>query len=186
MKIRRFSLAVLLAFVLVPSLGLAAPDPLSYDDPGMHFRPPDGWVRVSLEEAGGDPSGGKPPAAVYILRKGPNDIRTIIIMIDSFNGQVDELEHSHENELRKTNENTFIDKHEKTALANGMPAYWLRASEGKDLGAYKRRYEWVVADGARSIIVTYIGRQGVFDDKEAKDALASLYVVAFPRGRRSN
>jgi hypothetical protein len=187
MTIRRFSLAVLLAIVLVPGLATAATDPLSYDDPGMHFRPPDGWTRVPADQLqGGSPGGGPSPAVAYFLRKGSNDIRTILITIDgSFNGNVDELDRAHEGELRKTNEGTFIDKHEKTTLTNGMPAFWLRASEGTQVGAFTRRYEWLVADGTRSIIVSYTGKQGAFDEKEAREALASLYVVAYPRGRRT-
>jgi hypothetical protein len=186
MRIRSFALALSFAMALVPVLAFAAdPDPLSYDDPGMHFRPPDGWVRVIMDGSGGtDQSGNRAPAAVYVMRKGNSDLRNILITIDMFAGTVDDLERMHEGELRKTNEGTFIDKHEKTTLANGMPAYWLRASEGTQLGAFTRRYEWVVADGTRSIIVSYVGKQGLFDDKDARAALASLYVVAFPRNRR--
>src|SRR5665213_1246537 len=182
MTIRNSFLSAFLAILLAPGLAFAATDPLSYDDPGMHFRPPDEWTRISIDEA--DTGAGKAPAAVYLLRRNDADVRTILVTIDGFNGTVDELERIHEGDLRTQTEGTFIDKHEKTTLANGMPAYWLRVSEGKDLGQYKRRFEWVVADGARSIIVTYLGRQGMFDDKEARTALASLYVVAFPRNHR--
>ncbi len=38
-------------------------------------------------------------------------------------------------------------------------------------------------DTKRGITVAYVGRQGDFDEKDAKAALASLYVVVYPRSR---
>jgi hypothetical protein len=76
-----------------------------------------------------------------------------------------------------------VDKREQTKLANGMPAYWLKVSQGSKAGQFQRRYELVVYDGTRAIIVAFVGRSGDFDEKEARDALASLYVVLYPRSR---
>jgi hypothetical protein len=64
-----------------------------------------------------------------------------------------------------------------------MPAYWLKSSQGSEVGKYLRRYEMIVFDGRRAIVVSYMGRQGDFEEKEARDTMASLYIVAFPHGR---
>ena len=60
-------------------------DPLAYDDPAVHFRPPDGWVRAKLGAPEAASSGQQqPPAAVYFFHPGQSDQRTIIIDIQPF------------------------------------------------------------------------------------------------------
>jgi hypothetical protein len=182
MKVAFLALVLLLGVAALPAH--AATDPLSYDDPAVHFRPPDGWERLSmLPSATPSPGDPGPPAAVYIKNRGKQDARTIVLTIQNYDGGLDNLETSHENDLRTAADGVFIDKKIKTTLANGMPAWFLRVSSGSQLGDFLRRYEYLVYDGKRSIVASYIGRQGDFDEKEAKDALASLYVVLYPRDR---
>jgi len=171
-------------FVGVPAT--AATDPLSFDDPGMHFRPPDPWERVPLVNKDGEApppdSGG--PVAAWVYHRGKPDQRVITVVIKSYDGTLEDLERSTESEMRNGTDGLFVDKHELTKLSNGMPAFWLRTSEGSDIGKYLRRYEYIVFDGQRSIIVAMVGHQGDFEEKDAKEAMASLYVVAYPRGRQ--
>jgi hypothetical protein len=164
------------------ALGRAADDPLSYDDPGMHFRPPDGWERVPIASNGTAP-GLDQPLAIYIFHRGKIDQRLVTIAAESYDGTLEVFERQHESELRNTVDGTFIDKHTAVTLENGMPAMWVQSSTSGDVGKYTRRYEYLIFDSKRAIVVGYTGRQGDFDEKEAKAALASLYVVAFPKPR---
>ncbi len=176
-------------FLTIALLAFAAPafaaDSLSYDDPGMHFKPPDGWTRVELnqEPAGANNDEKRPPAAIYVWHRGQIDQRTIVVNIQPFEGTLDGFESQHESDLRSASDGTFIDKKTKTTLANGMPAFFLKVSSGSELGTFTRRYEYLVYDGTRSIDVAYGGRQGDFDEKDAVAALASLYVVMYPAKR---
>jgi hypothetical protein len=186
MNLRRFILTgVTLCLIMFgPGMALAASDPLSYDDPGMHFRPPDGWERLQLTDSGPDQNGNRPPAAVYFLKKSKFDQRLITVTVQPFNGSLDGFVHSRTGDLRAQSDSTFVEKQEKTTLSNGMPAYWLKVNQGAKLGQYVRRYEYLVIDLTRGIVVSYAGRAGDFDEKEARDALASLYVVVYPRNAR--
>jgi hypothetical protein len=164
------------------SAARADTNPLSYDDPGMHFLPGAGWERVPIEPSGPAP-GLDHPLAVYVFHRGKIDQRTVVVAAEEYEGNLDGYERSHESNLRSQNDGVFIDKHEAIKLDNGMPAYWLKSSQGSEVGKYLRRYEVIVFDGRRAIVVSYMGRQGDFEEKEARDALSSLYVVAFPHGR---
>lgn len=153
----------------------------SYDDPGMHFSAPEGWERLELVARSSDGQPG--PVAVFIKNRGKYDQKTILITIGSFSGTLDGLESVHESETRSQQEGTFVDKKLRVTLPNGMPAWWLKVTTGTDVGKFSRRYEYVVFDGKRRIVVAYAGRLGDVEEKEAQAALASLVVVLFPRGR---
>jgi hypothetical protein len=185
MNVRRFILiGMTLCLVMFgPGMALGASDPLSYDDPGMHFRPPDGWERLPIAESGPDQGGNRPPVAVYFLKKSKYDQRLITITVQPFTGSLDGFGNSRTGDLRQQSDSTFVEKQEKTKLSNGMPAIWLKVNQGANLGQYVRRYEYLVIDLTRGIVVSYAGHAGDFDEKEAKDALASLYVVVYPRNR---
>jgi hypothetical protein len=157
-----------------------------YDDPGMHFAPPAGWEKISLAPAPGqDPPSqdddNRPPAAVYVYHRGQPDQRTIVINIQSFDGDLATFESAHESEMRKGTDGAFLDKPIKTSLANGMPVMLLKMTSGNDPGHFSQRYEYLMIDGTRSIAVSYFGRQGDFEKQDALDAFSSLYVVAYPR-----
>jgi hypothetical protein len=158
------------------------PDPLSYDDPAMHFRPPDGWTRVPVKppDGGGDEPA---PVAAYAFHAGKSDARAIVITVAPFDGSLEAFKSSHESELRGAGD-TFVDHEDRTTLANGMPAYFLKVTQGVGAGQQVRRFEYLAIDLTRSIDVAMIGRAGDFDENDAKKALASLYVVVYPRTRR--
>ena len=183
MKLRRLPV-IFSAIALALAYGgpvRADDDPLGYSDPGMHFEAPVGWQRVLVDQQPG--TGDETLVAMWVYNPGKPEQRAIIIATEPFDGPLDDFEHSHESELRKGTDGTFIDKRDQTTLSNGMPAYWMRASQGSEAGHYIRRYEYNVIDTQRGITVSYIGRQGDFDEKDAKAALASLYVVVYPHRR---
>lgn len=160
-------------------------DPLVYDDPGVHFRAPDGWTRVDLGALASDAGGKAPPAALYVFHRGKSDERSILIDIQPFEGTLDGLESSKETELRNAAEGTFVDRKVRTTLSNGMPAYFIKVSQpGGPVGHQLRRYDYVIYDLTRSIDVAYVGRYGDFDESDVQKALASLSVVVYPRNRR--
>lgn len=175
------SCVALAAVLLAPA---QAADPLSFDDPGMHFKAPAGFERVDLGAQPQDADEGDTsrPAAVFVSNRGRRDQRSIIIEVHPGTESLDAFEANHEQDLRKGSDSARVDKKEKTTLANGMPAYFLRVSSGDGLQAIWR-YEYVVFDGTRDIDVAYTAHQGEVDAQAAKDALASLYVVVYPHDR---
>ncbi len=177
----KFLLAALLVLLATPAAVAQTPDPLSYDDPAMHFRPPDGWTRLDIQMQ--ENSSGMKPVAAYLLRKSKTDQRVITISVQPFDGSLEGFERSHESDLRNSQEGTFIDRHEQTKLSNGMPVYFIRVNTGTGSLGATRSYQYIAIDTARGIVVSYGGRLGDFDEKDAKEALSSLYIVVYPRRR---
>ena len=179
----------LVAAALVAALTLgasvhAATDPNSYDDAGMHFAAPDGWLRLPTPDDTTSPGlDAKTVLAAYAFANGKNDSRVISITAEPFDGTLDGAESSHETELRNASDTTLVDHKVKTALANGMPAWFLKISQGSDPFTAVRLYQYIVFDGSREIVTSYSGRQFNFSEDDAKKALASLYVVVYPKHR---
>jgi hypothetical protein len=162
----------------------------TYNDAGMHFDAPPGWEMVHISanpdgsgnaDGGGD-SNEATPVAAFIYHHGKSDQLAIVIKTAPFDGRVDEYDASHTRELRKDGD-TFIAKNEKITLANGMPAYFVKANSGSQAGHYVETLEYLVCDGTRSIDVSYVGGEGTFDETKARNAFATLYVVAYPTRR---
>lgn len=156
-------------------------DPLSYDDPAMHFAAPPGWERVRFTPSTTEDS--SHPVAIFAKDRGEYDQRTIAIEVGRFDGTFDSVADVHASELRTQFDHAFIDHKARVVLPNGMPAWWQRVSYGQELGHIYERYEYVLFDGRRSIVVSYTAHLGDADDKDAKAALSSLSVVLYPNGR---
>jgi hypothetical protein len=172
-------LAALLATVV-----LAAParaDSLSYDDPGMHYRAPDGWQRISLGDAPPDPDGGV--VAVFTSRANKNSPRSVTISIAPFDGSLSDFSSKHLGDLRESagdNGAVLVDHNEKTKLANGMPAVYLVYTFSSNTTPAVKTYEYLIIDGQRSIDVKYSGYASDVGDADATATLSSLYAVAYP------
>jgi hypothetical protein len=185
-----------LADAPAPTAAASAAPVATYNDAGMHFDAPPGWEMVhilanpdgsgSADASGGGGGGGDSndatPVAAFIYHHGKSDQVAIVIKTAPFDGRVDDYDASHTRELRKDGE-TFIEKNEKITLANGMPAYFVKANSGSQAGHYVETLEYLVCDGTRSIDVSYVGGEGTFDETKARNAFASLYVVAYPTRR---
>jgi hypothetical protein len=182
MNVRTFALTLALAGVAAVSrTGAAlAADPLSYDDPGMHFQAPDGWTRIDVPP--GDPNGSeKHPVAVFAFHSGRSDQREIVITVEPFDGGLDQYERSHEQDARSASDSAFIEEHSKTTLANGMPAYFFRVrTSDPSSSSDVERSEYLVIDTQRGIDVSLVASVGAISPKEAKEILSSLYVVVYP------
>jgi len=184
--IRSFSRIVALAAIVTIARPIAASaDPPAYDDAGMHFTAPADFEKVDLpapaDPTGSDDSDGPTPVAAFTYHRGRTDQRVITILVARFDGLVDQFDTAHAAEERKGGD-TFIVENKKTTLANGMPAYYLKVSAGATAGQFTERYEYLVCDGTRSIIVQYSGAAGL-DANVAKAALSTLYVVVYPKHR---
>ena len=184
MKIRSFAV---LAVVLCASLfarATAADDPLSYNDPGMHYEAPDGWHRVPAPEDSSSPGlDDKKVLAIFTLVKSKTDQRVISILADPFDAGLDAAESSHETDMRQESDSTLISKKSRTTLANGMPAWFIAGTQGSDPFTTSQLYQYVVFDGSRRLVVSYSGHEFGFSEDDAKKALASLYVVVYPKNR---
>ncbi len=173
-----------------PSAAASVAPVATYNDAGMHFEAPAGWETVPISanpDGSGSPDGGgdsdeATPVAAFIYHRGKSDQVAIVIKTAPFDGRVDDYDVSHNSALRKDGD-TFIAKNEKITLANGMPAYFVKANSGSEAGHYVETLEYLVCDGTRSIDVSYIGGEGTFDETKARSAFASLYVVAYPTRR---
>ncbi len=183
---KRLSLAALAAFALTVCAPAGAIEQ-EYNDPAMHFAAPADFARIPIDAPADDRSGNsedaaKVPVALYVYHAGKPDAREIVITIDpGYDGSLDDYERGHESDMRQGSDGTFVTGKTKIALANGMPAWFLRINSGNQVGHFVRRCEYLLVDGKRSIDVAYVGRQGDFEDKDVVAAFASLSVVLYPR-----
>jgi hypothetical protein len=171
---------VALFCIAAPAAARADAGP-SYDDPAIHFSAPEGWEKQDVPAQDSHSRGGV--VAVFTRDFGRYDKRSITIRIEPFAGSLDGLAGSHESDLRTQSDSVFVDKKTRITLTNGMPAWMLKISFGSEPGRTIRDVEYVVYDGRRSIIASYAGRAGTFEDKEAAAALSALSVVLYPEGR---
>lgn len=178
-KVLSFVALVAVVFLARPAFA----DDLSYDDPAMHFRAPDGWQRINLGDTSGNDDA---PAAVWVLTANKNQPRSITITISNYQGSLDEFATSHQTSLRTSvgdNGVVLTDHKDQTKLANGMPVVYFVWTLSTDKDAPLKNYEDLFIDGQRSIAVKFTGYAGDVTDADAAAALSSLYAVAYPRRR---
>jgi hypothetical protein len=171
------SALAVLALLLLPALARADGN-LSYDDPAVHYNAPDGWTRIDIPAGSEDA-----PTALFRKEFTHYDVRAISLKIDKWAGSLDGFESSTESDMRSQNQDMFVDKKTKVTLSNGMPAWQVKYTYGSSAGSIVRGMEYMAFDGRRGIILSYAGRSGAFDDKEALAALSTLTVVLYPEDR---
>jgi hypothetical protein len=177
---------ILTIVALIAAVFLARPalaDDLSYDDPGMHYRAPDGWQRVPIGDAAGADGA---PTAVFVLRASKNQPRAVTITIDDYDGTLAEYASSHERDVRQhagDNGAVLVERNDLTKLPNGMPVVYLVWTLSTDTGAPLKNYEYLFIDGQRSVSVKYSGYASDIGDADAAATLKSLYAVAYPKKR---
>ena len=180
---RRLPLVLTALLFFTAALPALADNNLSYDDPSVHYTAPDGWTRLDVPAANPENSSEETPVAVFQKAFGRIDNRIITLRIGRYEGSLDGLESTHENDLRSGGQSVFVEKKTKVTMPNGMPAWQIKYSSGEDVGQSVRAFDVVVYDGRRSIILTYAGRTASFSDDDALKALSSLTVVLYPEGR---
>ena len=162
-------------------------DDLTYDDPGMHYRAPDGWERITITSDAAQQEGA--PVAIFALRSGKNVSKTITITVADYDGALADFVTDRTQAMRSSSsgsdDSIFVDKKIPTKTGNGMPAVELIWTGTPANGPQSKSYEWLMIDGKRSIDVRYSGALGEINDTDAATVFSSLYVVAYPRPRPS-
>lgn len=157
-----------------------APDPHAYSDPAMNFTaPPEavllGRRTVALKDLGSDLQ----PVAVWAIRPGKEDMRTIQLLMESFNGPPDQWEGQFESQTHNSQDGVLIRHKTPMSLLNGMPANFVEVTFGNGFQA-RKEYAIVWADGARGISLSLTGRIGDVGPDEAKEALKQVTATRYP------
>lgn len=179
--------------VLLPSGALLAqtpspgptqpPDTQVYTDPAMNFHAPSDAVLVGrrtipLEHLTTDLQ----PVAIWVLRPGKEDMRTISILMESFDGPPDQWEGQFESQMHSSGDGVLIRKKLSMSLLNGMPASFVEITSGNGFTA-RKQFAVVWADGQRGIALSLTGRLGDIGADEAEKALKDATATRYPADR---
>lgn len=181
-------LAVVLAFsargavrAQVPPPPTPSPDPHLYSDPGMNFTaPPEavllGRRYLSLSALTDELQ----TVAVWAVRPGKDDMRTIQLSMESFEGAPDQWEGQFESQMHNAGGNGLLIRNKTPmALLNGMPAHFVEVTSGSGFTTQKQ-YAIVWADGQRGIVLSESTRLGDAGPDEAKRLLHDVTATRYP------
>lgn len=164
----------------VPPPPTPAPDPHTYTDPGMTFTaPPDAYLaarrEVSLNELGDDLE----TVATWVLRPGQEDVRTIQLAMEAFNGPPNQWEAQFESQTHSSQDGALIKNQTPMTLLNGMPATYVEVAYGSGFDA-RKEYAITWADGERGVVLAETARLGDVSAEEAREALKQVTAVRYP------
>jgi hypothetical protein len=183
-------IAVALFVALLPPTGLRAqvppppspsPNPLTYTDPGMNFTAPDnaylaGRRYPPVDQLGQDLA----PVAVWIVDPGKENMRTITLSMESFDGAPNQWEAQFESQTHGGGgDGVLIRNKQPMALLNGMPATFVEITSGNGFTS-KKQYAIVWADGQRGIVLSLTARLGDSSPDEAKKFLHNVTATRYP------
>ncbi|MGH7737853.1 MAG: hypothetical protein ACREMP_08310 [Candidatus Tyrphobacter sp.] len=182
------TLAVIVAFAMVLAVQARAfaqettptPDPLTYDDPAMHYEAPAGAVllspmqHVALSDLSQDPTA----VATWAVGRG-EDAKFISIIMESYTGDLDGFDSTYENSLRESDPATLVKHKEHALLANGMPALFLDVTQGAGFST-RKVYAYIWIDSQRAVVLTVQAHLGALDEASAKQLLAGATAVRYP------
>jgi len=150
-----------------------------YNDPAVSFTAPAGFIAVRMPPHDPGDYQERTMVAAFVKNPGQPDQQTITISVENFDNTLDAFEVLTENELRGETDGLFVKKKERTALSNGMPAYWQEMSVGAGFDEVKRfGYVWV--DGVRGLSLSISAGYGHIDEPTAKQDLANVSAVRYP------
>lgn len=164
----------------VPPPPTPAPDPHTYTDPAMTFTaPPDAYLvarrEVSLSDLGDDLE----VVAIWVLRPGKEDARTIQLSMEAYSGPPDQWEAQFESQTHSSQEGTLIRNQTPMTLLNGMPATFVEIAYGSGFDA-RKEYAIVWADGVRGVVLAETSRIGDVTAQEAREVLKQVTAVRYP------
>lgn len=168
----------------IPPEATPSPDPHTYTDPAMNFIAPPDAVLVGrrypkLSELGSDLS----TVAVWVLRPGKDDMRTISLSMESFDGPPDQWEGQYESQMHNAGGSGLLIRGKTPmSLLNGMPANFVEVTSGSGFTTQKQ-YAIVWADGQRGIVLAESARLGDASPDEAKQVLHDATAVRYPVGQ---
>ena len=165
----------------IPPDATPSPDPHNYTDAAMNFTAPPEAVLVGrrypkVSELSGDLQ----TVAVWVLRPGKEDMRTIQISMESFDGAPNQWEGQFESQMHNAGGNGLLIRNKQSmSLLNGMPASFVEVTSGSGFDT-KKQFAVVWADGQRGIALVESSRLGEADSDEAKKVLHDVTAVRYP------
>jgi hypothetical protein len=178
---------VLLAFFVaapvaaqIPPPPTPSPDPHTYSDPAMDYTAPPEAVLVGRQPTTPDQLGEDlQTVAIWVLRPGQEDSRTIQLAMESYTGAPDQWEGQFESQTHGAQDGTLIRNKTPITLLNGMPAYFVEVAYGSGFDA-RKEYAIVWADGQRGIVLSETTRMGDASAQEAMRVLKQVTAVRYP------
>ena len=165
----------------IPPPATPSPDPHIYSDPAMTFTAPSDAVLYGrgypkLSELGSDLQ----TVAVWLLRPGKDDMRTITLSMEAFDGAPDQWEGQFESQMHNAGGSGLLIRNKTPmSLLNGMPANFVEVTSGSGFTTQKQ-YAVVWADGQRGVVLSETGRLGEVSPEEAKQVLHDATAVRYP------
>jgi len=165
----------------VPPPPTPSPDPHTYTDPAMNFTAPPEAILVGrrypkLSELSGDLQ----TVAVWALHAGKEDMRTIQISMEAFEGAPDQWEGQFESQMHSAGGSGLLIRNKTPmALLNGMPANFVEITSGSGFTTSKQ-FAVVWADGQRGIALVEATRLGDAGADEAKRVLHDVTATRYP------
>ena len=187
-RIGLFALVLLLAVAptgrlraQIPPPPTPSPDPHTYTDAAMSYTAPaDAYLAGRKYFSLNDLSNDLQPVAIWVLRPGKEDMRTIQLMMESFVGSPDQWEGQFESQMHSGGgEGLLIRNKTPITLLNGMPATFVEITTGSGFDS-KKQFAIVWADGQRGIVLAEAGRLGDASPEEAKRVLGHVTAVRYP------
>jgi hypothetical protein len=179
--------SVLLAFAVaapveaqIPPPPTPTPDPHTYSDAAMDYTAPPEAVLVGRQPTSPDQlSEDLQTVAMWVLRPGQEDARTIQLSMESYSGAPDQWEGQFESQTHGAQDGTLIRNKTPITLLNGMPAYFVEVAYGSGFEA-RKEYAIVWADGQRGIVLSETTRIGDASALEAMRVLKQVTAVRYP------
>jgi hypothetical protein len=179
--------SVLLAFAVaapveaqIPPPPTPTPDPHTYSDAAMDYTAPPEAVLVGRQPTSPDQlSEDLQTVAMWVLRPGQEDARTIQLSMESYSGAPDQWEGQFESQTHGAQDGTLIRNKTPITLLNGMPAYFVEVAYGSGFEA-RKEYAIVWADGQRGIVLSETTRNGDASAQEALRVLKQVTAVRYP------
>ncbi|MGA8475768.1 MAG: hypothetical protein WB681_11930 [Candidatus Cybelea sp.] len=179
--------SVLVAFAVaapveaqIPPPPTPTPDPHTYSDAAMDYTAPPEAVLVGRQPTSPDQlNEDLQTVAMWVLRPGQEDARTIQLSMESYSGAPDQWEGQFESQTHGAQDGTLIRNKTPITLLNGMPAYFVEVAYGSGFEA-RKEYAIVWADGQRGIVLSETTRIGDASAQEAMRVLKQVTAVRYP------
>jgi hypothetical protein len=168
------------AFAQIPPPPTPTPDPHTYNDPGMSFTaPPEAALIARQELPVSQLSQDLQPVAIWLIHPGKEDVRTITLAMEAYDGPPDQWINQFESQTHSSTDGALIHTSTPISLMNGMPANFVEIAFGSGFDA-RKEYAVVWADGQRGIALFETSRLGDAGPDEAKRVLKQVTAVRYP------
>ena len=175
-----FATAPLAAYAQVSPAPAATPsNPREYDDPGVRFISPDNWTMVGARKLPLKALDDNLQVVAGWAFNSKDVPQAMTLSVQLFEGDATGYETRFESDLRTRIDGAIVKSSERTALSNGMPAYFVDVSYGSGFGS-RKEFAYIWADGTRGVALELTARVGELDAKRAKAIMSNLSAVRYP------